>query len=1330
MDYADRYGKDKIESGGIFVRDKSRVISMVLAIFMIIGLLPADLIEAAGVDWIEYVDFSTDHKEKYISPSNRRIDNQENVAINPVIKIKFRNELDPSKLVKSRVKLKSNDGDYFVLDEEDMWINHNDHTDPADRAELGGKVLKIDLNTVLKSGKYPLRKNTLYKLTLEKGAVSLIKPDIRGDKTNEEIDIHFITGKNEGQITFKNNLGVNRYSSDKTPNDNITNLIDTKLGSEESSIGRDGKSIYIHMDEEIRWNTDKLTNNSNSSVNDKISLNKEYFKHFKFYRLPKAYETEAGGKIDKEMRYDTGKNVQFKPGEKMVELDIESIDILTTGNKNSKILKITPKEDLRFYNMHYLKLDDSNIITDIYGRKLKENIDKYIWTTNRNTNEVPNWVLDDSGDPYSPYDPNKKQIRAEEIINNTNTPSNKSVATWRLYGVPKYNEHIDIKDKEKPIILYVDDEVIPNPKYYPKTHPNVNSSAIYNDWNLSNIVLREEHGVAGRDRHEIKWYKLEYYKDYKGKIKTKISLYPKGELDAGKPYELKVSNEAFVTRNGKEMSDSLNLKFIIEGEQAKKRGIYSVGYTGSLSIYDASPSLKLDIKGFNFTEDIRNIRLTNTVTGQSILLNKSDFDINFINVDHMEVTLRLSGLNKIRRKGYGGTYGIYIGFGGGSGTDTAGPVGSGNNIFTIYERPYVLDTFPKANDLKVVKEELFTTLEGGKSGNYLTVEFDNIGGMLKACGTTEIDDFVLSDEAGNSLIDREKQVVFEGLQNVPTNKSEITVEAMKKDVVALDGTSAKLYLDDDRYQIGDKMKITLFDEDLKGKEATVQVTIENQDRTVKLTELGKNSGKFEGEIEIWKVPGENSETIQVKYIDEQTAMGPVNRPIEVEAKIVKRVDYKRTAQIYVDKAVYEKDENIKTTVLDKGKAGMGHVQVKYIDPDVSDYSEQTLYLVEQGINTGIFESQNKLAGISNKFKIKYSYTERPSQGISGKVKVYIPLTDEMQDGKTYVAKFPAGVVCYGDSEITDDDKRGNQEYEWSFKTGEAVDLNINVSGDFKGSVPEEYDPSYPIVLTGERLTDGLTVFFKDNLGKEYQGQVKALKGNDKILHVFLPSGRNKLPVGLYNIVVRNTKGVEETIRYGVLSVVSKGDYKPNEDHKVKDTEINGDPVKGDLKEISKTSKNEIELGSKHISQSLDLDSILGEQVLIREIKYDGSSISTLDTKSKWADIKLKGLKRESTSQPMIIRLGRAEPMISDGIKKKLIGDSVKSDFIQISGTNYGIDSAELSIPYRESNGNGLKVLRYDEDTRRIDKNISFRVDKSNKKVIITNAGKGIFVIVQ
>ncbi len=103
--------------------------------------------------------------------------------------------------------------------------------------------------------------------------------------------------------------------------------------------------------------------------------------------------------------------------------------------------------------------------------------------------------------------------------------------------------------------------------------------------------------------------------------------------------------------------------------------------------------------------------------------------------------------------------------------------------------------------------------------------------------------------------------------------------------------------------------------------------------------------------------------------------------------------------------------------------------------------------------------------------------------------------------------------------------------------------------------------------------------------------------------------------------------------------------------------------------------------------------------------------------------------RSADDRYIKLRAGRVEPSMGDILKKKLRGRNIKSDLIEISGENFKFTSVSVEIPYIQSDGIGLKMLRYDEERRNFE-DVPYSIDLVDGKLRGTSDKPGIFVIVQ
>lgn len=423
----------------------------------------------------------------------------------------------------------------------------------------------------------------------------------------------------------------------------------------------------------------------------------------------------------------------------------------------------------------------------------------------------------------------------------------------------------------------------------------------------------------------------------------------------------------------------------------------------------------------------------------------------------------------------------------------------------------------------------------------------------------------------------------------------------------------------------------------------------------------------------------------------------------------------RKAPIAIDRHVRPNSINVNPNNLD-------HIEITFEDIK-DDVSNQFIKGIPQSKKDSF-----KVMDIDNNIDIRDKNKKLYSKISKGKITYFIPIDRSLLEEDTnYEVTIPEDIVrCKFDF-----DKHHNIEDTWKFKTrGKSSGTKV-----YQGSVPKDYDASYPVLIEGTGLTSGLSVHFErvDDPSVRYPADRVVFKSSNTNykdrLYVYLPKTR-KVPVGTYNIIISNGN-LETSYKYGVFSVVENGKYVPNEDYRQTDD---------NLKEIIKTSKNELLIEARHANSTLDIDSIIGEEVLTRDIKCEDSFISILDTKSKWANVKLTNIRKETINSPMTISLGRAEPQLRDNLKKKLRGESIKSEFIIVGGENYTASKLNLTIPYKQSNGNNLKLLRYDEDTRRVneirlyDRNINKTDNTVNIELINAlpseRVTKGIFVVVE
>lgn len=284
-----------------------------------------------------------------------------------------------------------------------------------------------------------------------------------------------------------------------------------------------------------------------------------------------------------------------------------------------------------------------------------------------------------------------------------------------------------------------------------------------------------------------------------------------------------------------------------------------------------------------------------------------------------------------------------------------------------------------------------------------------------------------------------------------------------------------------------------------------------------------------------------------------------------------------------------------------------------------------------------------------------------------------------------------------------------------------------VNGISPGTVPENYDRGQTIYIRGDSFReDTIRIYFNDE-----PAQSVKVSSDGTGLTVELPVGSRRLAPGLYNVTVANDDD-HVRIWYGAFSVVPEGRNVPDEQYRVQEI------AKGTVWKNTKASEDTLQLDADYRDRShlwLDLDDLMGEDVRVREIRFTGSrydTIGELETTSKWADITLFDLTLadHSDDREITIRLGRTEPGLAEMLKRSLGDIRLRSEFIQATGENFAVSGLTLFIPLKNSAGDLVQVLRYDESDRKWHKETSFLVDKMENIIQISAKEPGIFVVTE
>lgn len=684
-----------------------RTISIILAMILVISVLPYNKVEAAGLQNV--VDIDNWVESSYPENNQGAIDS-ERVERNPLIEINFKHDIEL--IDRSKITI-SSDGHIYAVDvNKDTWINYD------------GNKLKIDINSLYRGGKSPLRSNAAYKVTIGEGALrrqnyDIAIPGIKID--NKEINLYFITGKHF--IEEADGLNVEKYTSkEDITNDNISILSSSKLK-------KDG-NIYIHFNREIKWNQ--------WTANPKVKSNGQALQYFKLYKTPEAHKRDHNSQgilYDSEFRYN--QNKESLPINGRNEIAIESVEIVNDAAGKRRVIKITPKNNLIPLNGYVVNLTKRDIVTDDYEKLLRTDINQVIWTMPDTEELKPQWLIEN--------------ITSEEIIENKNGPKK----SYTIHGAPNYNEHIDTENG-KPITLFVDREVVINPRLI---DPLVGVS-LFEGYREGDISI---------GKTDIKWYTLKYF--YEGNVKkTKVSFYPEGKLHSGRYYKLDIGNDIFKSRGNKSL-DPIELNFVIGGDKTQVKGIYKFDITNEGEVTEGSRPLltsdfgvskndmEFDVTGYNLTEDIKQLRFVRTRDGKTISIFSQD--LKFRDVTKITGTIKGDAkaefikIDQDRECGSvnngAGEYKVYIDF-------QDGTIAGGGN-FIVKDRPIVMNTTPSHKDDYFDPEELYERFSGSNTeGYYIRAVFDNVGNTLGLL--TTISDNIRVNLVGETinLVDSTKEL--------------------------------------------------------------------------------------------------------------------------------------------------------------------------------------------------------------------------------------------------------------------------------------------------------------------------------------------------------------------------------------------------------------------------------------------------------------------------------------------------------------------------------------------------------------------------------------------
>lgn len=351
--------------------------------------------------------------------------------------------------------------------------------------------------------------------------------------------------------------------------------------------------------------------------------------------------------------------------------------------------------------------------------------------------------------------------------------------------------------------------------------------------------------------------------------------------------------------------------------------------------------------------------------------------------------------------------------------------------------------------------------------------------------------------------------------------------------------------------------------------------------------------------------------------------------------------------------------------------------------------------------------------------------EKGKDGLTNVARVFIPLKGRLDEGKEFEWTISPSSLASYQLESKSGKKFGNHGYK-SYFTTNIVPL---ATRQYEGSVPEEYDPTYPILIEGEKgfiEYNALTkVYFMDASGRGWDPdriEIIQEKGKQQLL-IYLPGAR-KLPVGTYDIVISNGENYRQELKQAVFSVVKRTGEVPNEITKLKLI----------TKEISviaerQSSMDHISLKEDRIVHEIDMDGLTGK--MPRTVKVTAPiGTNLLKLNSSYGNMVLEGIQPFfPTEKQLAFEYGRPEPAKVSELRKELRGKGVRSAFVRLSDLNFSFKKGRLVLKYNGISSENLTVMRYDRD-RFSFVPVDSQVDELNRTISADITQPGIYVAVQ
>lgn len=356
--------------------------------------------------------------------------------------------------------------------------------------------------------------------------------------------------------------------------------------------------------------------------------------------------------------------------------------------------------------------------------------------------------------------------------------------------------------------------------------------------------------------------------------------------------------------------------------------------------------------------------------------------------------------------------------------------------------------------------------------------------------------------------------------------------------------------------------------------------------------------------------------------------------------------------------------------------------------------------------------------------------ERQKDGEVKLVRVFIPLVRRLEEAKEY--EWEISPSKFGYYQLKSEVGREKEDFlNHGYKTYFSTNIVPVATRQYEGSVPEEYDPNYPIIIEGEKgfidYNQLTKVYFIDGAGGRWEPDKIEISEENGIqrLTIYLPS-RRKLPVGVYDILISNGGKYRKELSYAVFSVVKKTGEVPNEITKLK-------LVSKGVEVISErqSSKDHITVKNTSTVHEINMDQLIGK--MPRTVKVTvpiGTTSPILKLNSVYGNMVLDGIQPFFPSaKELILQYGRPSAAEVSELRKELRGKGVCLEFVSLSDLNFSFTTGTLVLKFTGLSVENITMMRYDPDGFTFVPVFS-QVDEVNRTVSAAINQQGIYVAVR